>query len=65
MLVGRWDLLICLLKFTVKALNDRGKILLPAIELAMKELKQQMVLALVKPIRTTTTTTTSVSMVQI
>jgi anthranilate synthase len=35
-------------KCTIKALNDRGKLLLPAVEIAMQELKQQNILAEVK-----------------
>ncbi|KAG7350507.1 anthranilate synthase [Nitzschia inconspicua] len=35
-------------KCTIKALNDRGKVLLPAVEKAMQELKQQDILADVK-----------------
>ena len=51
-------------KCTIKALNDRGRVLLPAIEKAMQELKQQNVLADVKVFKQqqdSTTTTRSFS----
>ena len=50
---------------TIKALNDRGKILLPAVEQAMQELKQQNVLAEVNVYQENDGGADSPSMVQI
>jgi anthranilate synthase len=48
-------------KCTIKALNDRGKVLLPAVEKAMQELKEQNILADVKTFKASTSTPSSPS----